>query len=416
MHAAKDNCPMKILIVTQYFWPENFKINDLAKGLKQRGHDITVLTGKPNYPMGSLYPGYRVQGIQKEYYDTIPVLRAPIIPRGKRSYLRLALNYLSFALSATLVGMFQKLKPDILLVYGPSPITACLPALLLKKQSKAPLLFWVQDLWPESVVSVNALTNKWILTWLRTVVYFIYKHCDFILPSSRAYFSSIKKYKVPENKLRYFPQTAESFYYPRDPMTCSEEEALLPKGFRLLFAGNLGIAQDLPLIIDAAERLKHDATLKWIFLGDGSQRTWLQEEIVKRHLSATVFWLGAYPSEKMPNFLSLSDSLLLSLKRDALFSLTVPGKLQSYLACAKPIVAVLHGEGQRIIEESESGYVTSEQTVKALVDTVIRMKNLSPEARSAMGLKGRQYFEKHFHRDELLSCLEQWMQQLKQHQ
>ncbi|MBA4695772.1 MAG: glycosyltransferase family 4 protein [Legionella sp.] len=292
---------MKILIVTQYFWPENFKITDLAKGLSDRGHEITVLTGKPNYPIGKLYPGYRVLGVQKERHGDISIIRTPLIPRG-RSKVSLALNYVSFALTATLLAGFKSFKPEIIFVYGPSPVTACLPAIFLKKQNKVPLLFWVQDLWPESVVAVNALKNRLMLRLLHKLVYFIYKHCDQILSSSLAYFSSIKKFDIADEKLKYFPQTADKSYRPIEPHVCDEEDRLLPKGFRILFSGNLGIAQDLPFILNAAERLKHETEIKWIFIGDGSKRVWLQNQILKRQLTKTVFWLGAYPSIKMPYF------------------------------------------------------------------------------------------------------------------
>jgi colanic acid biosynthesis glycosyl transferase WcaI len=402
---------MNILIVTQYFWPENFRITHLAQDLANLGHKITILTGKPNYPSGIIYPGYRALGIQQEYLGSLLIIRSPLIPRGQNSKIRLSLNYLSFVIMATFVGALKKLKSDVIFVYGPSPITVCLPAIFLKKLTKVPLLFWVQDLWPESVASVNAIRNKLILQWLHKLVHFIYHRCDYILTSSQAYFSSIKKYTIDEKKLRYFPQSAEPFY---QPLESSENPGQLglPKGFRILFSGNLGIAQNLELILDAAELVKENTEIKWIFIGDGSKRRWLQNERVKRQLTDTVFWLGFYPPEKMPYFFSQADTLLITLRCDTLFALTIPAKLQSYLACAKPIVAVLQGEGKRIIEEAEAGLVSANEEAPSLVETVLMMKNRSNEERKIMGQNGRDYFKKHFHRDMLLKKLEQWMKEL----
>ncbi|EKD71148.1 MAG: hypothetical protein ACD_46C00263G0007 [uncultured bacterium] len=403
---------MHVLIVSQYFWPETFRINDLAEGLVERGHKVTVLTGKPNYPTGRLFPGYRLLGKTRELYKEIEIIRSPIIPRGK-SKIQLALNYLSFSIFASIMGTIKCKRPDVIFVFEPSPITVGLPAIFLKKLKKSPILFWVQDLWPESVVAVNAVHSKKILFWLEKLVHFIYARCDYILTTSRSFFSSIKKFDVPQEKLHYFPQTAESFYKPLDPILCVEEDKLLPKGFRIVFSGNIGTAQDIETILGAAKLLRDYQDIKWIFLGDGSKRRWLQNEIIQNKLTDTVYWLGHYPVERMPRFFACADALLVTLKKDPVFSLTIPGKIQSYLACAKPVVAALDGEGKEVIEESKAGFVTHSGDSESLAKITISMYDLDDAERKKMGLNGKNYFNEHFQRDLLLQKLENWMMELK---
>src|SRR3990167_2327093 len=318
---------MNILIISQYFWPENFRINVIAQGLIDRGHIVTVLTGKPNYPEGRFYSGYHFFNKSRELYNSINIIRSPIIPRGKNK-VQLALNYLSFAFFASIVGVFKCGRPDVIFVYEPSPITVALPAIFIKKIKKIPILFWVQDLWPESVVTVGAISSRSLLKWLEWLVHFIYQRCDYILTTSLAYFGPIKKFNVPETKLRYFPQTAEDFYKPIENAIQLPEEKLLPQGFRIIFSGNIGKAQDIETIVNAASEIKEYKKIKWIFLGDGSKRKWLEKTIKQYVLSETVFWLGQYSAEAMPRFFSCANVLLVTLKSDPFCSLAIPAKIQ----------------------------------------------------------------------------------------
>jgi colanic acid biosynthesis glycosyl transferase WcaI len=405
---------MKILIISQYFWPELFRINDLAEELVKRGHQVTVLTGKPNYPEGRFFPGYRFLNRNREFYGAIEVIRAPLIPRGKNNKFCLLLNYLSFVVFASVVAVWKCSRPDVIFVYEPSPITVCLPAIFFKKIKKAPILFWVQDLWPESVVAVDAVQSPRVLTWLGKLARFIYARCDLILTTSKAYFAAIEKWDVPKSKLRYFPQMAEALYQPLVAAADWQEEQLLPAGFRIIFSGNIGIAQDIETILAAATQLKEHAEIKWIFLGDGSRRIWLQEEITRRGLTHTVFWLGQHPVATMPRFFACAHALLVTLKKDPVFSLTIPAKIQSYLACAKPILAALDGEGARIIEEAQAGRVGASGDASALANNVLKLYKLSNAERNSIGLNGRNYCEQHFKREVLLQNLENWMQELKE--
>lgn len=404
---------MNILIISQYFWPESFRINDLAEGLVERGHNVTVLTGKPNYPQGNFYPGYNFLNKNSESYGSIKIIRSPLIPRGKNR-LQLSLNYLSFAFFASIVGVLRCKRPDVIFVFETSPITVAFPAIFLKKIKKVPILFWVQDLWPESVIAVGAIRSKRILKWLERLVNFIYKRCDYILTTSKAFFDSIKKYNVSQEKLKYFPQTCESFYQPIKNSTSLSEDKLLPKGFRIIFSGNIGIAQDVETILGAANLLKEHTEIKWIFLGDGSKRNWLQDEIKRCKLDETVYWLGHHSVESMPHFFACADAMLVILKKDPVYSLTIPGKIQSYLACAKPIIAALDGAGKQVIEEANAGLATHSGDPQSLASIAMNMYKLSANERMQMGINGRQYFDKYFQREILLQNLENWMNELKE--
>lgn len=402
---------MNILVVTQYFWPESFRINDLVQGLSEMGHEVTILTGKPNYPAGKFYEGYSFLKKNTEYYQSMKVIRSPLIPRGKNSKILLALNYLSFAIFACIAGLRCK-KADVIFVYEPSPITVGIPAIFLKKMKKIPIIFWVQDLWPESVAAVDAVKSQYVLSALKKIVHFIYHKCDVILTTSIGYFDSIRQFNISDSKLKYFPQTVENLYQPLPYSYEMPEEKMLPKGFRLLFSGNIGIAQDIDTILDAALLLKDYKEIKWIFLGDGSKREWLQERINHYQLNETVFWLGAFPPEKMPYFYACVDVLLVTLKKDPIFKLTIPAKIQSYLACGKPVVAALEGEGKRILEESGAAKVAESGNANALKDAVLEVYLLSQDQRDTMGASGLKYFDENFNRNMLLKKLEDWMKEL----
>lgn len=402
--------PLRLLVISQYFWPESFIINDLVQGLGDRGFAITVLTSIPNYPEGRFFPGYGLWAKRQEDFHTARVIRVPQIPRGQGTPLRLAANFLSFALFASLLGPLLCREPyDLILVFEPSPITVGLPALVMKKLTKAPIAFWVQDLWPESLSATGAVRSLWILKQVSRLVRLIYHHCDLILAQSTPFCKSIEEFGVATARLRYLPNYAEDLYRPMQLPPDAPERALLPPGFKVMFAGNLGQAQDFPTILAAAASLRDHPDIHWLILGDGRQRDWLEAEIVARGLQATVHLLGRHPKESMPRFFSLADALLVTLKKDPIFAMTVPSKVQSYLACAKPILAALDGEGSRIITEAAAGLAVPSEDPEALAKAVLALHALDNGARQAMGDNGRTCFEQNFDRTMLLDRLTAWL-------
>jgi colanic acid biosynthesis glycosyl transferase WcaI len=271
----------------------------------------------------------------------------------------------------------------------------------------------VQDLWPESLSATGAVNSGFLLGLVGLVVRWIYRGSDLILAQSQAFFSSIEKYGGAAEKLVYFPNSAADFYRPVTVEAGAAERTLLPRGFRLTFAGNIGAAQDFETILSAAELLKDYQELHWIILGDGRRRAWVEEQVGARGLTGTVHLLGRYPEEAMPRFFALADALLVTLRKEPIFALTIPSKVQSYLACGRPIVAALDGEGARVVEESFAGLAGPAGDPEALAANVLALYRLSQSERRAMGLRGRAYFEQHFEPERLLDRLEELMREVK---
>ncbi|HVS26960.1 MAG TPA: glycosyltransferase family 4 protein [Burkholderiales bacterium] len=404
---------MKILIVSQYFWPETFRINDLVLGMKDRGHDVAVLTGMPNYPSGRFFPGYGFFSRSKELFQDVPVYRVPLIPRGKGQGWRLALNYFSFFFFASVFGPFLcRGRFELIFVYEPSPITVCLPAIVLKWLKRAPLILWVQDLWPESLSATGAVQSRFILNWVTRLVRFIYRHCALILVQSEGFISRVLKMEVEPRRVRYFPNWAETLYQPLLPGQDAPERTQMPNGFRVMFAGNIGAAQSFETILAAAEKLKHHQDIHWVILGDGHKKDWVAQQINVLRLEDKVHLLGHRPVETMPRYFALADAMLVTLRRDPVFALTVPSKVQSYLACAKPIISAADGETARVVENSGAGFSCPAEDATRLADAVLKLYRMSPRERQEMGEKGRTYFEMNFQRERLLDRLEQWMREL----
>ncbi|OGT31549.1 MAG: glycosyltransferase WbuB [Gammaproteobacteria bacterium RBG_16_51_14] len=404
---------MKVLIVTQYFWPENFRINDLATGMKDRGHEITVLTGKPNYPSGRFYGGYGFFSKRREMHEGMKVIRAPLLPRGRAGGFRLALNYFSFAFAAALSAAFScRDKYDVIFVYAPSPITVALPAIVLKWICGVPIMLWVQDLWPESVSATGGIRSAWILRLIERMVKFIYRGTDRILVQSEAFRPLIERLGVSLERITYFPNSAEELYRPVTLPSDAVERTLVPAGFCVMYAGNIGSAQSFETILSAAERLRLYPDIRWVVLGDGRMASWVRAQVTERGLSGTVHMLGRHPLESMPRFFSLADAMLVTLKNEPILELTIPGRVQSYLACGKPIIAGINGEGARIVREAAAGLTPSAENPEELANAVLEMYRMSGAEREAMGARGRQYFEIHFERNVLLERLDGWLNDL----
>lgn len=404
---------MNVLIITQYFWPENFRINDLAEGLKQRGHKVTVLTGKPNYPSGRFYDGYGFFSKPRETYKGITVVRSPLLPRGRAGGFRLVLNYFSFAFAAAITALFScRDKYDVIFVYAPSPITVALPALALRWLRGVPMMLWVQDLWPESVSATGAVRSAWPLRLIERMVKFIYKRSDRILVQSEAFRPSIEGFGVSGERITYLPNSAEALYKPVILPQDAEERAMVPSGFCIMYAGNIGTAQSFETVLSAAERLKSYPDIHWVVLGDGRVAPWVRAQIAERDLAGCVHLLGRYPMEAMPRYFSLADAMLVTLKDAPIFGLTIPARVQSYLACGRPIIAGMNGEGARVVKEAGAGLTAAAEDAEALADAVLKMYKMPKPEREAMGARGRDYFLAHFEDNLLMDRLERLMKEM----
>jgi len=392
---------LRILVISQYFYPENFRINDLCYGLKDNGHDITVLTGKPNYPNGEFYKGYSFFNKRKETINGIKVYRSSLIPRGSATGFRLFLNYISFVFFGFFKLFFIKGNYDKIFVYAPSPITVGYLGIFASFIFRAKPFLWVHDLWPESVKDAGNIHNKFVLGLVNLMTKSIYFYYKTILVQSPRFKDYLVNQGVNENKIVYYPYYAESFYNIVIPDTKIKQN--FPKGLNILFAGNIGVAQSFDTIISAVKIVsKKIDNFTLIVLGDGRDKKRILDRIDSLNLNSNFKFLGSFPPEKMPEFFASADALLVSLKKTKIFSMTIPGKIQSYLACGRPIIGSLDGIGAEIIKESYCGFVTPSEDYKGLAESIMSFEKLGEEERLKLAINSRKYFEKEFSRDKLL--------------
>ena len=403
---------MRLLVVTQYFWPENFRINDLVAELVNRGHQVTVLTGLPNYPEGKIFQDYSDNPQLYSNYKGADIVRVPMTTRGDGG-LRLILNYLTFAISASTFGLckLHNRKFDAIFTCQLSPVTVGIPAVIIRAVKKVPMVFWILDLWPESLQAVGAVRSKILLHLVGRLVTSIYDRCDLILVQSKSFIPAITKYTKKNQRVQYFPSWSDLIFNFENG-EAAIEVPVKKDCFTIVFTGNIGEAQDFPAILAAAERLKNFSNIRWIIVGDGRMAESVAAEIIARGLKDCVFLQGRFPVERMPSFIKHADALLVTLRNEPIFALTIPGKLQSYLASGKPILAMINGEGARVVNESGSGLTCSAGNSESLANAVLRLSAMSDEDRLDMGKKGLEYTKREFDRINLISRLELMLDQL----
>ncbi len=397
---------MKILIVSQYFYPEDFKVNDIAFDFVKRGHEVTVFTAKPNYPQGKFYKGYSFFGRSQEIIKGVNVIRVPIFPRFNGSGKYLIFNYLSFIFFSFLFSYRIKGKFDIVFSHLPSPLIAALPAVWFKKKSKAKLYLWVLDLWPETVEALLGIKEGFILKNLNKIIKYLYDNTDVILVSSNSYKKSILDKGIDPNKsIQFFPNWAENVF--TSPELKEQTTILpgLPEGFNIMFAGNVGDAQDFESILEAA-KLTKNKNINWIIVGEGRKTSWIKSELNKNDID-NVFLLGRYPLATMPLFFAKADAMLVSLKKDPVFALTIPAKIQAYMASSKIILGMFDGEGKDLINNSKSGFAVEAGNYKDLVEKVIFVKNLNQNQKQEMAQNAKEYYNNNFSKEQLFDFLEQ---------
>ncbi len=397
---------MKILVVTQYFWPEQFKINDLCEALIERGHEVTVYTGIPNYPEGEFYKGYSFKGPYKESLGKIKIIRTPLIARGKNKSIKLILNYFSFFLVSSMLAPFLvRGKFDKILVYEPSPITVAVPGIVLRFLKRAPMFFWVTDLWPESLEATGIVKNKLLLKLVSLFVSILYKFSDRILVTSKGFIPRVKALGGRDLQIFYFPQWAEALYK-RIPSPQFHDPNIPANGFKIMFAGNIGTSQDFQTIVEAAKLLIDYKNIFFLILGDGLMKNWAQTEIEKNKIQENFIFLGRKPIDEMPEYYSTADVMLMSLTNTDLFSITVPAKLQPYMASGKPILASMNGEGADIVREANAGIAVDAGKPRELADAILKFSQMPKDQLIRMGENAKKYYEQEFERETLISRLE----------
>jgi len=396
-----------VLVISQYFYPEQFRINDICKEWVSRGYQVTVITGIPNYPTGKFFKGYGVFKRRKDCLEGVRIFRLPIIPRG-RNAITLVLNYLSFVIAGFFWKTFTKMKADCVFIFEVSPMTQALPGIWFAKKRKVPCYLYVQDLWPENVEIVTGITNHKIIGGIGKMVDYIYKHCTHIFTTSNSFVTSIHQRGVPLEKLEYWPQYAEDFCQPfveKADEGAEENFIRSAEHFQIMFTGNIGQAQGLDILLEVAKYLKANGLsqkYRFVIIGDGRYKSTLQEKVQEADVELMFSFIPQQPGEDIPRLLATGDVAFLCLTDSPLFTMTIPAKLQTYLACGMPILASVNGEAARIVVEAKAGMVSRPGNAKELADKIIQFSALHKDELRKMGEHSREYYEKHFDKDYLL--------------
>ena len=403
-HIGRSESNQKhILVISQYFYPETFRINDMAAEWVRRGYKVTVLTGIPNYPMGRFFEGYGYTKKRRETWNGIDIIRIPLIPRGSSS-IGMIVNYGSFVVSGFFKNMLSNIKADYVFTFEVSPMTQALIGCWYAKKHHVPHYLYVQDLWPENVITVTGITNHTIIGAIDKMVDYIYRNTDEIFATSPSFVDAIcnRKVKVDRNKVHYWPQYAEEFYKPM-------RRVIVPKipddgSFKIAFTGNIGTAQGLDILPKTAELLKGE-NVKFVIVGDGRYQAEFEREIRERDVQNKFIVIPRQPAERIPELLSACDAAFLSFKDDPLWTKTIPAKLQSYMACGMPVVASAEGETRRIIEEAECGICCGIGKAEELAEGI---DNLMQMDLMTMREKGISYCENHFNKKKLMEQMDEY--------
>lgn len=394
---------MKVLIITPHFWPEEFRINDIAIGLKEKGHEVDVLTNIPNYPYGKYFDGYSIFNNRKQIYNGIGIKRLFVIPRGNSSKLMLILNYLTFMLSGIInVPWILKQKYDRILVYQTTPITVAVPAIITKIISKVTIHIYILDLWPETLYTIININNKFIKNISHKLCSLIYKSFDKVYTSSKGFIKKLSY--INKEKIEYIPQWAEDLYK-NNNINDENIEKLYSDKTNIVFAGNIGKAQSIDTIINAANTCKENKNIQWIILGDGSEKKYLDEKVVELDLH-NVKALGRKPIEDMPKYFKKADALLVTLTKEELFKITVPAKVQSYMAAGKPVIGCISGEGKELIDEAKCGFTCEAEDYKGLAEIALNIYKMNKYELNKLGMNALNYFNENFDRKIVLDSME----------
>ena len=376
----------------------------------KRGYKVTVVTGIPNYPMGKTFKGYGITKKRHEVWNGIEIYRIPLIPRGSGS-LGMIANYLSFMVSGMLAGKMKNIKADLVFSFEVSPMTQVMTGISFAKKLHVPHYLYVQDLWPENVITVTGIRNPLIIKPIDKMVDYIYKNSDEIFATSPSFVEAICNRKVAVNreKVHYWPQYAEEFYKPIDKSIAKEAAAAygIPNddSFKIIFTGNVGTAQGLQILPKTAEILKNE-NVKFVIVGDGRYLENLKADIEKNNIQDKFVMIERQKAEIIPALLAACEAAFISFAEDELWTKTIPAKLQSYMACGMPVVAAAQGETARIIEESGCGLYCRLGDATQLIRTIVKMMRADL---TEMGKKSRKYFENNFDKQVLMDEMDIWI-------
>lgn len=394
---------MKLLVVSQYYYPEQFRINDICKEWVKRGYEVTVLTGIPNYPEGKFYKEYNFFKKRKEIIDGIEIIRIPIIPRGKNSIM-LLLNYLSFVISGFFFAKFTTRKFDKVFTYEVSPITQALPGIWYAKRRKIESILYIMDLWPESIELATGKRNDKLFKIIDKLVNYIYKNTDKILTSSKSFKKDIIQKGQRSEKVEFWPQYAEEFYCNKNNRP---SEIIDENKFKIIFTGNIGYAQGLDILINTAQILKEkNENIVFYLVGNGRAKEQLKKKTQENRVEEMIKFIDKKPAQEIPTYINACDATFISLKSNYISEKILPAKLQSYLASGKPIIGCAKGEIEEVINLADAGICCNEEDEKKLAQKIIELKNKTKEELEQYGVNARKYYEENYEKNYLLNRMD----------
>ncbi|GAB6081144.1 glycosyltransferase family 4 protein [Desulfuromonas carbonis] len=384
---------MRILILSQLFDPEpTFKGLAFARELTRQGHEVEVLTGFPNYPGGKVYPGYRVKLVQRETVDGISVIRVPLYPSHDGSSIRRILNYLSFAFAAALLGPLLVKPADIVYVYHP-PATVALPAIMLKLLRRMPFVYDIQDLWPDTLATTGMLNNSTLLKCVELWCRLIYRMADHLIVLSPGFKKRLQERGVPAGKISViYNWCDESQITTMARVEAAGREPAMVGRFNVVFAGTMGKAQALDAVLEAADLVgAKNSHVQFVFIGGGIEVDRLKRRAESMSLTNVVF-LPRRPMSEIGSALSMADALLVHLKDDPLFEITLPSKTQAYLAVGRPIIMAVRGDAVDLVEAAGAGICCTPENAQSIAEAIGNLVAMHEDVREEMGRKGADFY------------------------
>jgi len=382
---------IRVLLLTQWFEPEpSFKGMDFARELIRQGFEVEVVTGFPNYPGGKIYPGYTLKWLQRELIDGVQVTRVPLYPSHDQGAVGRVLNYASFAASALFYGLFAAKRPDVIYAYHP-PLTVGITAVLIRLFRRVPVVYDIQDMWPDTLRATGMFSNEKALSFVSRVCDWVYRRADQLVVLSPGFKRLLIERGVPADKIEVIYN-----WCAEDSLTA--QQGVVPaeffgKGkFRILFAGNMGKAQALDAVLGAAKLLQQLAPdLHFVFLGGGVEVKRLQKLAADKSILNVTF-LPPVPMTEVGNYLNAADALLVHLKKDPLFTITIPSKTQAYMAVGKPILMAVDGDAADLVRDSGCGQIAESENPQAIADAALSLVQASSDERNVMAINSRRFY------------------------
>ena len=385
---------MRVLLLTQWFDPEPVpKGLAFARELVRQGCDVEVVTGFPNYPGGKLYPGYRIRFIQREEIEGVKITRVPLYPSHDSSPLRRVANYVSFSVSLFFYTLLCARKADVVYAYHP-PLTVGFAAAALRLLRRFPVVYDIQDMWPDSLRTSGMVKNERVLAIVEKVCQWVYKKVDKIVVLSPGFKDLLVSRGVDEQKIEVIYNWCDESAL-LDESTTGDDSKRLPDGFNILFAGTMGKGQGLDAILDAAARVQECAPrIRFVFLGSGTESEFLKERARAQALKNVLF-LPRVPMAEVGAILQAADALLVHLKDDALYRITIPSKTQAYMAVGKPILMAVSGDAAKLIDEARCGVPALSENTESIATAAMALEKMTEAELAEMGKRGKNYYWAH---------------------